>query len=123
MRDPERALRAGESAFQSFPRMLELAARLGWSIDDVEFMRDTFAILLLARRYYFEPHNPQLETEILNAKAVYKQRWPRPSRQRYRMRTSRLKISISNAQDIALAVCVAGSATTWLSLPCSIIFC
>ena len=88
VRDPERALRAGESAFQSFPRMLELAARLGWSIDDVEFMRDTFAILVLARSYYFEPSDPLLEAEILNAKAAYKLRWPRPQRQRYRLRTS-----------------------------------
>jgi len=88
VRDPERALRAGESAFQSFPRMLELAARLSWSIDDVEFMRDTFAILLLARRYYFEPSDPLLEAEILNAKAAYKLRWPSPQRQRYRLRTS-----------------------------------
>jgi hypothetical protein len=88
VRDPERTLRAGESAFQSFPRMLELAARLEWSLDDVEFMRDTFAILLLARRYYFELPSSQLEAEILSAKAIYKQRWPRPHRQRYRVRTS-----------------------------------
>ncbi len=95
VRDPERALREGESAFQSFPRMLELAARLGWSIDDVEFMRDTFTILLLARRYYFEPPDSQLEAEILNAKAAYKLRWPRPNRQRYRMRTSFEHININ----------------------------
>lgn len=88
VRDPEAALRAGESAFQSFPRMMELASRLGWSVDDVEFMRDTFAILLLARRYYFEAPDPQLEAEIRSAKAAYKLRWPRPGRQRYRLRTS-----------------------------------
>jgi hypothetical protein len=68
--------------------MMELVTRLGWSIDDVEFMRDTFAMLLLARRYYLEPANPQLQSEILDAKAIYKQRWPRSQRQRYRLRTS-----------------------------------
>jgi hypothetical protein len=88
VRDPERVLRDGESSFQSFPRMLELAARIGWPVDDIEFMRDTFAMLLLVRRYYFEPPDPQLESEILNTKAAYKQRWPRSQRQRYRLRTS-----------------------------------
>jgi hypothetical protein len=57
-------------------------------VDDVEFMRDTFAILLLARRYCLEPPSPGLEAQILAAKAAYKARWPRPSRQRYRLRTS-----------------------------------
>lgn len=88
VRDPEQALRSGEAAFQNFPRMLELAARLEWPVEDVEFMRDTFAILLLARRYYFEPPDPALEAQILAAKTAYKLRWPRPHRQRYRLRTS-----------------------------------
>ncbi len=88
VRDPEGAIRSGEAAFASFPRMLELAAKLDWPVEDVEFMRDTFRILLLARRYYFQPADPTLETEILAAKTAYKLRWPRPYRQRYRLRTS-----------------------------------
>lgn len=88
VRDPETALRSGDAAFGNFPRMLELAARLGWPVEDVEFMRDTYRILLLARRYYFEPPEPQLQQQILAAKAAYKLRWPRPQRQRYRLRTS-----------------------------------
>jgi hypothetical protein len=88
VRDPETALRSGEAVFQNFPRMLELAAKLDWPAEDIEFMRDTFGILLLARRYYFQPASAQLETEILAAKAAYKLRWPRPHRQRYRLRTS-----------------------------------
>jgi hypothetical protein len=88
VRDPETALRSGEAAFGNFPRMLELAARLEWPVEDVEFMRDTFHILLLARRYYFEPPDPALEKQILDAKAAYKLRWPRSHRQRYRLRTS-----------------------------------
>lgn len=88
VRDPERAIRAGEAAFQNFPRMLELAAELDWPTEDVEFMRDTFHILLLARRYYFLPANAALEASILEAKAGYKARWPRELRQRYRLRTS-----------------------------------
>jgi hypothetical protein len=88
VRDPEDAIRSGEAAFQGFPRMLELAARLGWPVEDVEFMRDTFAILLLARRYYLQPRDPDLEAQIIAAKAAYKVRWPRPHRQRYRLRIS-----------------------------------
>ncbi len=88
VRDPEEALRSGEAAFRNFPRMLELAAQLDWPAEDVRFMRDTYWMLLLARRYYFEPPNPELEQQILDAKAAYKERWPRPQRQRYRLRTS-----------------------------------
>lgn len=88
VRDPENALRSGEAAFQGFPRMVELAARLGWPVEDVEFMRDSFAILLLARRYYFEPPSAELQAQVMAAKAAYKERWPRSARQRYRLRTS-----------------------------------
>ncbi len=88
VRDPENAIRSGEAAFRNFPRMLALAAKLDWPVDDVEFMRDTFGIMLMARRYYFQPADPAFEAEILAAKDAYKLRWPRPSRQRYRLRTS-----------------------------------
>ncbi len=88
VRDPEEALRGGEAAFGNFPRMLELAAHLDWPVEDIEFMRDTFAMLMLARRYYFEPVDPALEGTIIAAKEAYKLRWPRPQRQRYRLRTS-----------------------------------
>jgi hypothetical protein len=88
VRDPETAIRGGEAAFAHFPRMLELAAGLDWPVEDVEFMRDTFQILLLARRYYFLPGDEQLEAEILAAKTAYKARWPRSHRPRYRIRTS-----------------------------------
>jgi hypothetical protein len=86
--DHQNALRTGEAAFQAFPRMRELAQVLEWPVDDVEFMHDTFQLLLLARRYYFQPANQALEPLILEAKAAYKLRWPRPARQRYRLRTS-----------------------------------
>ncbi len=88
VRDPEDALRSGEAAFQNFPRMLELAAKLDWPVQDVQFMHDTFRILLLARRYYFGPADAELEAQIVAEKAAYKLRWPRPQRQRYRLRTS-----------------------------------
>ncbi|MBE2215556.1 MAG: hypothetical protein IAE82_16915 [Opitutaceae bacterium] len=88
VRDPEAALRAGEAAFENFPRMRELAERLALPVEDIEFMEDTGRLLLLARRYFFLPARADLEAEILAAKAAYKSRWPRTRRQRYRIRTS-----------------------------------
>lgn len=88
VRDQESALRGGEAAILAFGRMRELAQRLDWPLEDVEFMHDTFQMMLLARRYYFQAHDPAMEARILEAKAAYKLRWPRPQRQRYRLRTS-----------------------------------
>ena len=50
VRDPEEAIRAGEAAFTLFDRMVTLARQVGLPEDDLLFMRDTFAIILLARR-------------------------------------------------------------------------
>lgn len=86
--DHEEAIRSGEAAFEHFPRMLELATSLDLPVEDVAFMRDTYGILLLARRFYFETRRDGLEEEILAAKSAYKKRWPRGNRQRYRVRTS-----------------------------------
>ncbi|BET67825.1 hypothetical protein ASA1KI_27430 [Opitutales bacterium ASA1] len=88
VRDPESAIRAGEAAFGHFDAMEELAAKAGWPVEDIRFMRDTFALVLLARRFYFLADDPALRDEILAAKTAYKQRWPRDVRQRYRIRTS-----------------------------------
>lgn len=86
--DPERALRAGEAAAELFPRMQELAASAGLPADDIEHMRDAFGLILLARRYYFLPFDDALAAEIRAAKKRYKKRWPKGSRQRYRIVTS-----------------------------------
>lgn len=88
VRDPENTVRTAEAALQVFPRMRELAQELGLPVEDVEFMEDTFRLLLLARRYYFADDPRELEAHILFAKAAYKARWPRVRRQRYRIRTS-----------------------------------
>lgn len=86
--DPELAIRRGEAVFANFERMEELAERAGLPVDDIRFMRDTFAILLLARRYYFLPDDPTLIEQIEDAKRTYKSRWPRKVRRRYRIKTA-----------------------------------
>ena len=62
--DPERAIRDGEAAFDLFPRMIALAREAGLPADDIEFMRDTFRLIALARRYYFLPFDPALPPAI-----------------------------------------------------------
>jgi hypothetical protein len=86
--DPERALRAGESAAELFPRMIELARDANLPVADIEHMRDAFAVMLLARRYYFLPYDDELANRIRCAKKRYKQRWPSDTRQRYRIKIS-----------------------------------
>ncbi|HVJ44849.1 MAG TPA: hypothetical protein VM511_00585, partial [Luteolibacter sp.] len=86
--DPERALRSGEAAFTLFPRMTDLAREAGLPAGDIEHWRDLCGIILLARRYYLLPYDPDLAAEIRTAKKAYKQRWPKTSRQRYRVKVS-----------------------------------
>jgi len=86
--DPAAALRAGEQAMARFPRMLEIARDAGLPVDDIEHLRDFGHLLLLARRYYFEPFSEALTAEIRAAKKAYKQRWPETTRQRYRVKIS-----------------------------------
>ena len=88
VKDPETAIRAGEAALGLFPHMLKLVRETGWPEDDIEFMRDTFRLIALARRYYFLPWDPDLLLAIGQAKQAYKERWPRSERQRYRIKTS-----------------------------------
>ncbi|MBX3741925.1 MAG: hypothetical protein KF712_13095 [Akkermansiaceae bacterium] len=88
VKDPERALRSAEGAFSLFPKMISLAREADLPVEDVEHMRDLFGILLLARRYYLLPYDGELCTELRAAKKAYKQRWPKGSRERYRLKIS-----------------------------------
>ncbi len=88
VRDPERAIRVGEEAFAHFGRMEELAAGTGLPVGDIRFMRDTFELILLARRYYFTPFTGEMAEQVREAKRVYKARWPREVRPRYRIKVS-----------------------------------
>jgi hypothetical protein len=86
--DPERALRAGEAAAGLFPRMIELAKEADLPVDDIEHMRDAFGMILLARRYYFLPFDEAMAEQIRVAKKLYKKRWPKEIRDRYRVKVS-----------------------------------
>ena len=84
--EPDEAIRAGEAAFTHFDRMLALARQIDLPDEDLFFMRDTFALILLARRYHLLPPDAKLADAIRSAKRAYKARWPRTLRQRYRIR-------------------------------------
>ncbi len=86
--DPERALRSGEGAATLFPEMIRLAREVELPVADIEHMRDFFALLLLARRYYFLPFDEEVAERIRAAKKEYKRRYPSSERQRYRIKVS-----------------------------------
>lgn len=88
VRDPERALRSADGAFSLFPKMIELAREANLPVADIEHMRDLFGILLLARRYYLLPYDEEICDELRAAKKAYKQRWPKGTRERYRIKIS-----------------------------------
>lgn len=87
VRDHEAALRQSEEAMARFPRMIELAEKLDWPVVDVRFMRDTCAMIALAREYYFSDFDPDIVPRIEAAKKEYKKAWPHEKRARYRMKT------------------------------------
>lgn len=88
VRDPLGALRSGEEAAAWFPKMIGLARDAGLPVEDIEHMRDFCSILLLARRYCFQPYSRALAREIIEAKKTYKRRWPSCARSRYRVKLS-----------------------------------
>lgn len=86
--DPEQTLRSGEAAALRFPNMIALSREAGLPVADIEHMRDFFALILLARRYYFLPFDETLGTRIRTAKKDYKMRYPASIRDRFRIKIS-----------------------------------
>jgi hypothetical protein len=67
--------------------MLELAPKAGVPVADIQFMRDTFYLLALAREYYFQEFTPELEDRLREAKRAYKAAYAkRGLRARYRVK-------------------------------------
>ena len=83
VRDGEACIRQGHSALHKIDRMHGLAATCGLPVEDIEFMRHTFAILALAREYFFRPFDDEIVERLNAAKKAYKKRYPRGTRYRY----------------------------------------
>ncbi len=81
--DPEECLLAGQAALENIERMKHLAERCGLPVEDIDFMYETFRILLLARTYFLTQPDEELEKEIRDAKKAYKKKFPKKERMRY----------------------------------------
>ena len=86
--EPGNSLQSGEEAAKLFPEMIALAQKAKLPVEDIEHMRDFFGLLLLARRYYFLPFDKEVEESIRTAKKMYKLRYPKEVRERYRIKLS-----------------------------------
>jgi hypothetical protein len=85
--DPEACLRAARVSLQKLDQMKELAAECGLPVEDIEFMKDTFNLLAMAREYDFEPFSPAVEERLRAAKRDYKAKYPKGgARYRYRVK-------------------------------------
>lgn len=88
VKDPGRAVRDGEEAYELFPEMIENARSAGLPVRDIERWRDFCRLVCLARRYYFLPFDEEIVEQIRSAKADYKVAWPREKGERYRIKLS-----------------------------------
>lgn len=87
VQDKEACLRATTLCEQKLQQMKELAAECGMPVDDIEYMADTFGILALARQYYFQPFQSEVEARLRAAKKAYKLKYPKSGpRYRYRVK-------------------------------------
>jgi hypothetical protein len=87
VKEPENALRAAARCLDRLDHMLALAPQAGVPVEDIQFMRDTFRLLALAREYYFTDFTPELEVRLREAKRDYKAKWPkRGLHARYRVK-------------------------------------
>jgi len=86
VREPEAALHSAARCMDRLEQMIALAPRAGVPVADLEYMRDTFHLLALAREYCFTEFTPEIETRLREAKRAYKAKHPkRGLRARYRI--------------------------------------
>lgn len=88
VREPEAALHSAVRCMDRLEQMIALAPRAGVPVADLEYMRDTFRLLALAREYYFTEFTPETEPRLREAKRAYKAKYAkRGLRARYRIKT------------------------------------
>lgn len=87
VREPEAALHSAARCMDRLEQMVALAPRAGVPVADIEYMRDTFRLLALAREYYFTEFTPAMEARLREAKRAYKDTYAkRGLRARYRIK-------------------------------------
>ncbi len=85
---PQHCLLEAEQALDKLEEMERCAEKTGVPVEDITFMKDTFAILALARKYYYEPYSEDIRSQIKEAKKAYKEKYPKSKRFRYRIKTN-----------------------------------
>ncbi|HCN30704.1 MAG TPA: hypothetical protein DIT64_18645 [Verrucomicrobiales bacterium] len=104
VKDADAALRSARRCMDNLERMFPLAEKAGVPLEDIEYMRDTFHLLALAREYYFADDAPDIEQRILEAKRAYKWKYAkRGLRARYRVKTD-FKPLLLNPRHLGWAV-------------------
>ncbi len=82
------AVEQSSHALSLFPRLKELAGELNLAVDDIEHMCDLFTLAHHAREYYLTDDPSPWEIKIQSEKILYKNRWPKELRSRYRIKTN-----------------------------------
>lgn len=86
--DHEGCLRAARRSLERMDQMHALAVKAGLPEKDIEFMRDTFVLIALARDYTFAEDSAEMAERICAAKKAYKAKYPKSGpRYRYRVKT------------------------------------
>ncbi len=87
VQDHDGCMRAAHRAMDRLAQMKMLAIKAGLPVADIEFMQDTFALLVLAREYAFTDDSEAMQMRIREAKRAYKQKYPKSGpRYRYRVK-------------------------------------
>ncbi|MBM9616288.1 hypothetical protein JWJ90_18645 [Desulfobulbus rhabdoformis] len=86
--DGRACIAQGQAALHKIERMRLLAGEAGLPVADIEYMQETFALLALAREYYFLPYSEELRIRLKKAKKRYKKRYPSGTRSRYKVKLS-----------------------------------
>ena len=81
------AMQQSVRCISQFPRLLALGRQLQVCSDDLDHMHDLFALMNLARQYYLADDPTPSQEAIVDAKKLYKMRWPKTQRDRYRIKT------------------------------------
>jgi hypothetical protein len=86
--DSPTCLEQARSALKKIERMRLLAQEVGLPVADIDYMRDTFRLLALAREYYLLPYSEDLRARLKQEKKDYKNQYPAGSRPRYKIKLS-----------------------------------
>lgn len=74
VREGEAKVLQGQRALEKIAEMKSLAATCGLPAADLDFMQDSFALLSLAREYYFREFSPTLAQRLVHSRDAYRAR-------------------------------------------------